>query len=161
MLAAKRERSSQKTLMFDSCSVALAFVELTEQLREAQEISFSSPGGPTTHAVRAPLAVIEHPAAGELPSVVQVKLGTINDVLSKKHVPTLDPSDVQADLVENSAWSGTVPTEDGEDWLVNAEWWQQQIRMIRLKRRPQTASNAAKFHKDGPDKQQTPVSPPG
>ena len=136
--------AAQKMLMFDSCSMALAFVELTEQLREAKEISFSSPGGPTTHAVRAPLAVIEHPAAGELPSVVQVKLGTINDVLRQKHVPTLDPGDVQADLVENSAWSGTVPTEDGEDWLINAEWWQQQIRMIRLKRRPKTAPNAAK-----------------
>ena len=130
--------AARELLILDSCSLALAFVELVERMQVAKEIRFAGSENPSPGRVRIPTAVIEHQAqAGQTP-VVQVKIGVINEVLSKKSAPAIHPGDVLADLIAQSAWCGTLPTPTGEDWSIDAEWWSQGMKWVRRNRHSTT-----------------------
>jgi len=127
--------AAQKVLTFDSRSLAMAFVELAEQMRDSSKIRFASPVGHTPGSARIPIAVIDRQLDAGWPQVMQVNTGTMNEVLRKNFAPAIHLDDVQSDLVTQAAWHGIVPTEHGDDWLIRAEWWTRQINTIRRKLR--------------------------
>ena len=127
--------SAESVLNFDSRSQALALVELVDQMRLANEIRFASTAGSLSGPGRVPVAVIDPQTEADQPSVVRIMIGTINEVLQSRSAPAIHLGDVQADLVSQSAWRGSLSTEQGEDWLIDAQWWWKQIKMIHRKRR--------------------------
>ena len=149
--------AGQKVLAFDSRSPALAFVELVENMRRADQIRYAVSPAETSGTAKIPVAVVEHGSAAGQTSAVEVRLGVINEVLRKQRVPVIRPDDVRTDLESQSAWRGTVPGEAEEDWLIDADWWGTQTATVRKKLRPYSSPNSRTVPLDEPSEREFPA----
>lgn len=140
---------AENLLHFDSRRPALAFVELTEEMRRAGDIG-GIDAQSDVDAAKAPIATIKQRISADQPQCIQVRHWVINEVLSGIRAPAIRPDDVQADLESCSALLGVIQEECGTSWMVDAEWWQSTSALVGKKQSPDYSANSAKMPVNGP-----------
>jgi hypothetical protein len=117
--------AGEQLLVFDAETPAVAFVELVERMRSKKAgRGVTGQGADLAHSKTLD-AVIEPKADVYGSEVIQVRPWVLNELLRAKRVLALRTDPIQVDLESRLALRGTVDEDEGQSWLIDADWWNQ------------------------------------
>lgn len=142
--------AGEKLLVFDSLSLAEAFVELVEWMQSPCDLWSDDGLKPKSSRSKVPLVIHEPSGNSDEGRLVQVRHMAINEILRQKRAPAIRLDDIRADLEAQSAWRGmSNHDEHGSMWSIDAEWWNRTTASARRKLRP-ASSQPRNVLNDGP-----------